>query len=296
MKPLINKLVLFLIGLIFINTVMFLVFTYPVFYKYYKVPLNTLAHYSKFLFGDSHVWVIHQNYLNNYGIHNFSYGSDSYIDIFSKLNCLYNQGVHIDTVFITADDHTLSLYRETLNNKHRSVIYADKNTYRRYYRRNKLLYYPDKYIRRYLPLFEISNSQIFVRYLASRLIPSKYTSENNYQSWADYPDKEMACRQRKTDQFSSNKVSGQLSDCLIEIVDLCRQNGTVVIGIKFPLSKDYINCIGDMNYGADNLLLEQNVSLFDLKQVFIDHDDYFFDQDHLNDRGVIKFVEMLTKL
>jgi len=294
MKPLIKKLTLFLAGLGFINTVMYLVFAYPVFYKYYKVPLSTLAQYSNFLFGDSHARVIHQQYLDSKGIYNFSYGSDSYIDMFSKLNYLYDQRIHIDTIYITADEHTLSSYREALNNKNRSIIYTSKNTYRNYYRRNTLLYYPDKYMRRYFPLFELNNSQLFVRYLATRLFPSKDTSDNNSQNWADYPNKDTACRQRKTDQFSSDKVSELLSDCLIEIIGLCRRNNTAVIGIKFPLSKDYINIIGDLNYGADNLLMRQNIQLIDLKRAFIDHDEYFFDQDHLNDSGVVKFIEFLA--
>jgi len=294
MKSFIKKTSIFLTGLVFINILMYLFFAYPVFYKYYKIPLSTLTRYSIFLLGDSHARAIHQKYLDDYGIYNFSYGSDSYIDMFSKLNYLYNQGIHIDSVFITADDHTLSLYRETLNNKPRSVIYADKNTYRRYYHKNSLLFYPDKYPRRYFPLFEINNSRLFVQYLVARLFPSKNSQRNNYRSWVNYTDKEIACRQRKTDQFSFTEVSVQLSDCLIDIVNLCRKNGSTVIGIKFPLSKDYIKCIEDWNYGADSLLIKQNVTLLDLKKAFVDNDEYFFDQDHLNDTGVIHFIKLLT--
>lgn len=294
MKSFIKKPIIFLAGLVFINILMYLFFAYPVFYKYYKIPLSTLTNYSTFLLGDSHARAIHQKHLDDYGIYNFSYGSDSYIDMFSKLNYLYNQGIHIDSAFITADDHTLSLYRETFNNNNRSVIYADKKTYRRYYHKNSLLFCPNKYLRHYFPLFEVNNSRLFVQYLVARLFPLKNTQRNNCRSWANYTDKEIACLQRKTDQFSATEVSTQLSGCLIDIVNLCRQNGTVITGIKFPLSRDYIKCIGGWNYGADSLLIKQNVTLHDLKKAFVDQDEYFFDQDHLNDAGVIHFIKLLA--
>lgn len=293
MKAFLKKITLFLAGLTLVNILIYLFFAYPVLYKYYRVPLSTLTHYSRFLLGDSHARRFPQKYLDHYGIYNFSHGSDSYIDMFAKLNYLYNHGTPVDTVYITADDHTLSTYRETVNNKNRSIIYADKETYRRYYHHNRLLYYPAKYLRRYFPLFAVENSQLFVRYLAARLLPNRNPPENIHRSWTDYKDKESACRQRKADQFSAAGVSAQLSDCLIDIVNLCRQKGTTIIGVKFPLSGDYIRCIGDLNYGADSLLIKQNVALIDLKNAFADHDEYFFDQDHLNDTGVLKFLELL---
>ena len=292
-RTFLRKITLLGFGLFLVNIFMYLFFAYPVFYKYYRIPVKSLTHYRTFILGDSHARVLAQQYLDNYGIYNFSYGSDSYVDMLAKLDYIFRNKIKIDSIFITADDHTLSAYREAYNNNSRSIIYTDRELYRQYYRNWGLSYTFDKHLRHYFPLIEVGNARLFLHYLASRLQSDNDITDNLTVNWADNPNKTAVCQERKNNQFQGTETSPILTDALCHIIELCQKHNTALIGIKFPLSRQYSECLGSMNTGADSLLLHHNIAVLDFKNIFKDHDEYFFDQDHLNDTGVLKFLRLL---
>jgi hypothetical protein len=122
----------------------------------------------------------------------------------------------------------------------------------------------------------------------------------NYQrskaDWSKTKNKVKSCRQKLKRQFPSDGISGQLENCLYNIIELCNKNNTVLIGVKFPISKDYINIINNKTYNADEILATKDIDIINMKRIFIKYDEYFRDEDHLNDRGSDKFTEMLNKV
>src|SRR5690606_30478587 len=91
----------------------------------------------KYLFADSRGQSL-KSIPSQYGIYNFSAGSESYVDIKRKLNFLTAR-TNIDTIFLYVDDHALSQYRERANNVDRSLFYVARSDYQ-----NPLRYFADK--------------------------------------------------------------------------------------------------------------------------------------------------------
>jgi hypothetical protein len=237
--------------------------------------------------------VIKDEHLNRFGIFNFSYGSDNYIDMYFKLKFLYDNNIDVDTVFITADDHTLSEYREIKNNSWRSLFYTDYNIYRKYYNLNFISFLTRKYILYYMPLFNTNNSKLLHKRLMDALRPN-YQRSN--EDWSKNKNKVKSCEQKMNRQFPSDKKSKHLKNCLCDIIKLCNENNTVLVGIKFPIARDYLNLISDKNYYADKIFKTKNVEIIDMKELFIRNDEYFRDADHLNDLGSDKFTLKLNEL
>jgi hypothetical protein len=140
----------------FINIILFIlllagfsVYSFFIVEKYYhsgsgyeQVNLS----YHHYILGDSHSYKL-KDFTENAGIYNFSFGSDSYYDMYRKLNYLIDN-TRLETVFITVNDQSLSVYRERQNNLDRSIFYTTQKEYDNLYEYLKV-----KYISRYITLF-----------------------------------------------------------------------------------------------------------------------------------------------
>ena len=85
---------------------------HPVLYEKYEANLRPehFQSYNKIILGDSHAAAIPQAYFDSLNTLNLSYDGDSYFDMHIKLKKSIDTGATIDTVFISADNHTLSKY------------------------------------------------------------------------------------------------------------------------------------------------------------------------------------------
>lgn len=77
------------------------------------------------LLSDSHGAAL-GNLTEKINVYNFSMGSDSYFDMETKLIYLIKNS-NVNKILIIVDDHTLSTYREKLNNIDRSSYYKSIN-------------------------------------------------------------------------------------------------------------------------------------------------------------------------
>lgn len=96
-------------------------------------------------------------------------------------------------------------------------------------------------------------------------------------------------------QISNFDKSESLTYSLTRIIRLCEENNIELIGIKFPLTKEYYNVLGDNSFNADSLFYLNNIKVIDFKNLFLQNDDFFYDQDHLNNIGSEKFINVLAK-
>jgi len=201
-----------------------------------------------------------------------------------------------DTVFLCVDDHTLSKYRESWMNKERSIYYAPYSLYKKYYHYSGSKFLLKKYGLFYFPFFNTKNSKVFGAYLISKFHPAP---EHNYTNFDFAKLKEQDRIQRSENrfktQFPSQESSKLLTHCLNDIIENCKKNHITLIGLKFPLTGEYIKVQGDMSYHADRVLQSQGIPVWDFRQSLTGQDSLFRDQDHLNNAGSKVFVGLLQQ-
>jgi len=295
MKKLLTNSVLFFVLWIVLNIVAHHTLSTPVLYGKYNSVTTKISKYNKFLLADSHGNSINQKDLDQLGIGNFSFDSDSYFDLLVKTNYLIEHASP-DTLFITCDDHTLSKYRESWTNRQRSIHFSNYEYQKKYYRTSIFDFVYRKYIKYYLSLMDTKNSKIFKAYVESKLKGNSPTDYSNF-SFGDLAleEQQKRSRERIETQYPNLESSELMAKCLDEIINLCAKNRIVLIGIKFPLSAPFIEALGANNYGADAVLKAKGIEILDLKMSMANNISLFRDQDHLNNLGSAQLPKLLLK-
>lgn len=285
----------FVFILVVVNILLYKCITYPSLYKDYEIHSSILKKYNKFIFSDSHGWrVTYENEttteaLNKNGILNFSYGSDSYCDICTKLQSIIDESVNIDTIFLSVDDHML---HKKSTNISKSVYYSNKEQFSDLTGFSSLRYYYYRYLIRYLPMVYKSNQKLLVKYLKSILRSSviqETQSENTWSSLSE-EDKTILAENRALDFRLNEKYNKSSLSCLKKIREVAKKQGITVIAIKFPLSEKMqlaIKGYEDSILDAQTIL---RVEAFDFTDV-LEEDIHFEDEDHVNKTGGQIFVE-----
>lgn len=295
MKRFTANLLLFLTCGILINYITYIFIAKPVLYNDYYPSSHELNTYKCFLLSDSHGNAIGKKDLSKIGIYNFSFNSDSYTDMILKLNFLINNAKS-KTIFITVDDHTLSPYRKQMNNRPRSIRFCNKSLYKQLYGGWYINYIFEKYINPYFPLLNTNNSKLFYSFIIS-FIKNDNKKKKAKRQFSDLtPERKIKdSRKRMEYQFPKNANSTISKEEIKQIVLLCKRNAITLLGIKFPITKDYIEALGEKSYNADVFLKKRGVKVFDFKNIFTNKDYLFSDVDHLNQIGSKQFTLQLTK-
>ena len=108
-------------------------------------------------------------------------------------------------------------------------------------------------------------------------------------------EQNISAQSRFIEQFNYENKSEQLTETLIRIIELCKENNIEIIGIQFPLSEVYFAKIGDKSFGANAIFMKNQLKVYDYRELFFKHDDFFMNQDHLNEIGSKEFVKILSK-
>lgn len=283
MKRFLRKIARLLLILVLLNGLLYLVAEKLYFSEYREHALD----YTSYLLADSHGVAI-SDFSSNYGIFNFSSASDSYLDMKRKLKFLI-ANTAVDTIYITVDDHTLSPYREATNNAERSEFYKAAADYSSYSE-----YITTRYIKHYLIISQPKIGKILLSYLKSSIKNGGLDTDDKNWENVDKAEKLKSVAMRIKDQFSDDTPSKILEKDLLDIVEICKEDEITLIGIKFPISADYINALHDRSYGADGLFRELDLTVLDFKHAYRQKDHYFKDQDHLNADGAATFVQQLV--
>ncbi len=252
-----------------------------IYFKKYKFDQN--KKFKSFVFADSH-GICLNNYCEILNICNFSAGHESYFDINRKLKYLIQNDYLIDTIFISVDDHMLSPIRQKNNNLDRSIYYSSSLEFE-----NKFEYFILKYVRYYLPIIHSKFRIALKKYLAAKFSSLIFNTkfQVNQNAWIQLSEKERikAAETSVSVSFSFNSRSEELTKTFLEIIDNCKKNNIKLVGVKFPLSRNFIAAIGNTNYGADSILIANGFPVLNYKNVFSKNDEYFKDADHLNATG-----------
>ena len=271
MKKFTLNLLLFLVVLSAINAYFYKIVFDNYFNQYENVELN----YSTYLLADSHGLSVDKKN-DQIKFYNFSAGSDSYIDMKRKLLYLV-ENTQIERLLLSVDNHTLSKYRDDKHNLDRSIFFAKKDEYTDLYS-----FLKDKYLARFIPLLNAKSRDIVKAYLN---LESEVN--NTRKDWKELPPRRKIRRSAKrvNQQFPASDPSTKQQIALGEIVAICKDNNIELIGIKFPLSNEYLEVLGDSDYNSDAFLVSNQMEVFDFSKYFTEEPEVFKNQDHIDEKG-----------
>lgn len=281
----------FLFLILVFNTILYFISKEIYIGKYSDYP----RHFKSYLLSDSHGLPL-SNFLKKKGIYNFSVASESYFDMSRKINFLIKHKI-VDTIYISADDHTLSPYREIANNLDKSIFYTNMDDYTSFFE-----FIVNRYMLYYLVIFQPKPRDVIRNYFFSPIKhffeeKSRQKESRKSQVWDKFTENKRIelSRMRAREQFNFEARSIKLKNKLLEMVQMCKQHKIVLIGVKFPLSKEYIHEISGKSFYADEILRSKGVKVLDFKNVFQSKTDFFINQDHLNEKGGKAFVELFEE-
>ncbi|MGI9530325.1 hypothetical protein [Lutimonas sp.] len=234
------------------------------------------AKHTTFLLADSHGLRIN---LENIGVDNLSYGSNSYVDIKNQLSWLV-KNKDFDRVILTYDEQMFSSYRDNLNNNHLSYF---------------LNPIP---ISAFRANFIVKYCAVFKKLISSGTIKLVFQSRGNFKS----SKKESVDTLEEGDRINKakNRIELQFKEKSLvqenafnDILGICKKNNIEVILIKFPLSQTYINeRAKNKNYKALKEIINPLLNL-DLS-ISISDDRFYRDEDHLNEDGISILEKLIS--
>jgi hypothetical protein len=267
------------------------------------------------LLGDSHVLPLKQEYLPD-SVFNFSYHTESYADMYIKLQYLLRNDSRIDRLIIPVDYHCISTYRKWSNNKRLSIVYSSYSDYKDVYNTSYFKYLYNKF-GVYVPMLHPSNSELlrkyYIRYWENKIRP-KFRFNREEQKVHSYSapvmsNKKIAWEERSLteqtknaekrfeSQFKSN-YDESMQNALIKIVETCEECDIELIGIRFPLTELYYDMIAQKDFERqDSLFQALDFKIYDYSQIYFGRDSLFRDQDHLNEQeGAKLFIDQIEDL
>lgn len=276
-----------LLVLFLMNIFLFIVIKLFYIKKYDQYELD----YDTYLLADSHGIPL-ADILEIVDVYNFSEHSESYLDMERKLDFLIQKS-SVKTIWLSVDDHTLSPSRESLNNLDRSVFYASKEEFS-----SQGEFFKEKYLEYYLPFLNPKYALVIKNFLVNELLnPSKWGGGKRVP-WEKLDD---LTQRRKSDErilqyFEGVNPSENLLESLKRIISKCKAHNIEIIGIRFPLTEEYLEAKGDLSYNADSLFIAQGLKVLDFDSLYLGKDDLFRDQDHLDAEGGEDFAKILKEI
>ncbi|WP_460217916.1 hypothetical protein [Psychroserpens sp. MEBiC05023] len=271
-----------------VNFVIYFFWTKDVVYDKYLLNNSSIEKYNVFLLSDSHGEAL-KNLTNDFNIFNFSYVGDNYQDMYYKLCYLAPQLNADDLVLITANNHTLSQYRDVSNNSIRNLAYVNmiEDVYD-----DELngAFFKSKAFK-VIPLFETSYGSFYFESLKN-YFKSDYFDNASFGNLSDAVQN-ISVANRFEQQFSDKETSEKGLFFLNKIIELSKRFEFQIKGIKYPVSKRYYDKIKQYDTGAQNVLFLNNISTIDFQEQLSLSDEMFKDQDHLNKKGAQVFLKAL---
>ncbi|HSF55184.1 MAG TPA: hypothetical protein VLA71_15620 [Algoriphagus sp.] len=245
--------------------------------------------YSEYLLADSHGTPL-GDFTENHNVHNFSAQSDSYLDMERKLKFLI-RNTTVEKIYISVDDHTLSPTRENQNNLDRSAYYSERKDYSNFQE-----FIHEKYLKYYFVFLNDKYNLVIKNFIQYELFDfTKWGGVRSKSSWEDLSAVEQVeiSQDRINNYFEFSFPSVKMSNSLNRIIDICKEKDIELVGLRFPLTKTYVDILDNESYDADSLLNSNNILIVDFDSLFLEQDSLFRDMDHLDKDGGEKFAKIL---
>lgn len=255
--------------------------------QYYDPYYRFDPNFESYLLADSHGDSLGNN-LAPFGVYNFAWPSDSYVDTARKAQKLLEIG-KVRRLYLSADFHMLAVSRENYSNGIRSIRFAenvDLDDWREFVRLK---------LRNRITLFDSSSRDLLVlRVRGAFHDPNESTKT---RSWAALSPEERAARAalRVSHQLPESNSSVELKSALVRILEMCAAKGVDVVGIKFPVTREYLEDTEAIDLGAEAVFHRYGFRVVDWRELFLDQPELFRDQDHLNAEGAERFAARFAR-
>lgn len=289
MRSFLINLTKFLFGLFILNLLYFYFVFNPAIFDKYIFNEASIDEYNLFLVSDSHGEYIADVPSKN-KIFNFSNTSENYLDMYLKIQYLTSKLSKKDTILLAIDNHNLSSYRNGFGRIEENIIYTndlsgiEKSAIKKYYYIKPFL--------KFLPILQPVYNDNILKYL--KYLSNKNSKIINYSKKSE-DEKIKLIEERYKQQFDNKVQSIQQKYYLDKIIQLCKKKNITLIGLKFPISKQYWDVIDDNDFGITNYWLSNGLRIIDLHAIFFQNDEYFADVDHLNINGGQVFCNEIHK-
>jgi hypothetical protein len=292
MKSIFIKITPYVISFLIINFICFKTSNFFVQENQYSKKIDSvISSKNEIIFlGDSHVETIKLLDLSK-NVGNLAFGGDGINEMYIKTLLMDRYNKNLKYVFISTEpqifNNSLSS-NSTFLNKYLLKLQDYKNVYSK----SKL-----DLIIETVPLFNDS----YIKYFLNKIyLYIKMGSDENMRSnaWSEIPSEvrfEIATSAGKIDHNSIMDNKKDLEIFKI-IIDIYKSNDIKIIGIRFPVDKNYLSQCNQkdlvkVNNFINSLNLNYNI---DYSQE-IQNPIYFNDADHLNSNGIEKLSKLIFK-
>lgn len=282
------------IGILFLlNVIYFFVLKNIDEYRNYFVVYAKNEFVTTIILSDSRGNVIKDEMLDS-TVYNFSFGSDSYFDMFLKLGYAIKNFPKLETVILTVDEHCYLSYRSKYNNTDKSIVFSDYKTYSTLHPINKVNYFLSVINSKYFPIVSKKNTMLVFKYLENRIKKGSSDKIEIQKRWCEYPIKEQLKLEEDRFNFQFNsKFDPEVADAFIQIVNNCKKQKLKLIGVRFPLTAAYLQKMKTLKIPEITATIEKsNIKVIDFTNSIFNNCLYE-NQDHLNNEGARLFTDSL---
>lgn len=223
---------------------------------------------------------------------NLSFGSDSYVDLLSKMTYAVKSFPNLKSIIITVDEHCFLSYRAKYNNTDKSILFADYEFYNTVKPTNQLNFYMAKGVSQWLPLTSKKNITLVSKFIETKLSDQGSTGVNEKsKEWCEFSQEERSKLEKERFDFQFNTLFDQaMANTFNSICKIAKEQNIRVYGVKFPVTLGYKMLMQSKTFPEiEKVLLESKIPVIDYTS-----DQYpdcqFENQDHLNSKG----AEILT--
>jgi hypothetical protein len=107
------------------------------------------------------------------------------------------------------------------------------------------------------------------------------------RQWADYSidEKRIKTAARVKQQYAEIMKSNKMISTLKDIFTLCEENDIYIVGLKFPMTKEYLAAMTNQQNTLNDIFISNNIEIINFSHSFIEYNNLFADVDHLNNTG-----------
>jgi hypothetical protein len=252
--------------------------------------------------GDSHpnAGISENDLSDNYA--KLSHGGDNLRQMILKLEYAKRTKPEVKFAVIPLDYHTFSDYRNRNLSFARDLNYTDNYALiRNLYNPNKITLYKEL-LSYYVPLTNAKNWEKYFL-IISDCIERKFINSPDSQgvSWVRLSKRQKRhfARSRVDGQFRQPIVVSDMVMLLDNLIEFCHLNHIKLIGVRYPMSKEYVQYFKNLNIAKIDAIYENRENHFfemlDYMELFIELPQYFLNSDHLNYTGARVFTKILIE-
>jgi len=259
--------------------------------------------YNEFLKSDPNILILGDSHAYNAIImpilgpkyFSFAQGGDNIRQMFLKLDFAIKEKKRIQFVVIPGDYHTFSTHRYKNNDFTRDLLYINNySLISDLYNANRFSVFL-RWFFNYIPLSKGDDWEKYFFILTNSQKSGGSTGKTYVH--LSQKEKESSSMKRVIAHLGKKIVNPKLVAILDQFIAFCKENHVKIIVIRYPFSKEYGYYAKKYPLNEVNAVFASKKSHFlavlNYEDIFFEEPQYFFNDDHLNEKGAKIFTVIL---